>query len=344
MPTTSKRNADQPLVALMDCLSAGYLLEPSSKDWLRGVVEAVVPALDDGLGVLGYTYDATDPRKPVITGFATAAGFDPRWLGPFNEAVKSAEGNSSESLHPAGFDAWQGLTCGQASRVTGMKKIVPLFAHLGSAKDTFAINARDSSGNGFWLGSPLRSTTPASARRITVFSRLAAHLSSAMRLRHAATSEPAAVLSPGGKLLHAPDPVAATERAQLREATLAFDSARSKRLRADIDEATRRWRPLVESRWSLLDEFDTDGRRFVVAVQNTPPTPALPKELSDREAQVLTHAKLGHSNKVIAYELGLSASTVRVLLHRASRKLGVNNRKDTIAQFEGLTAREPAKQ
>jgi DNA-binding CsgD family transcriptional regulator len=42
---------------------------------------------------------------------------------------------------------------------------------------------------------------------------------------------------------------------------------------------------------------------------------------------------MGHTNKVIAYELGLSASTVRVLLTRASRKLGVSGRQRLIERY-----------
>lgn len=337
-----KRNtSEKQLASLMDCLSAGYQLQPETKDWVRGLVQAATPALDDGLGVLGYTYDASDPRNPTITSFATSERFDPRWLGPFNKEVQSASGTTS--LHPAGFDAWRGVTCGQASQVAGMKNIVPLFAHLGGAKDSFAINARDTSGKGLWLGGPMRSTSPVSARRIEVFTRLAAHLSSAMRLRVPATPPtPAAVMAPGGKLLHAEDPVAAAERDHLREATLAFDSARTQKMRDDVSEATRRWRPLVESRWSLLDEFDSDGRRFVIAVQNAPPTAGnAPRQLSEREVQVLSHAQLGHTNKVIAYELGLAASTVRVLLHRAARKLGASTREEAVERFEGLVEKPP---
>lgn len=48
----------------------------------------------------------------------------------------------------------------------------------------------------------------------------------------------------------------------------------------------------------------------------------------------MTQASLGHSDKVIAYELGLSASTVRVLIHRAIRKLGATTRRDALARFE----------
>lgn len=125
-------------------------------------------------------------------------------------------------------------------------------------------------------------------------------------------------------------------REALRRATLAFDQARTKKMRSDIELATRRWRPLVASRWSLLDDFDLDGRRFVVAVESSPPTPAPRKDLSERELHVMTQAHLGHTDKEIAYELGLSASTVRVLVHRATRKLGAATRREALARFDTL--------
>ena len=58
------------------------------------------------------------------------------------------------------------------------------------------------------------------------------------------------------------------------------------------------------------------------------------RRLSEREHQVMTQVHLGHSDKEIAYELGLSVSTVRVLIHRAMQKLGAENRRDALARFE----------
>jgi DNA-binding NarL/FixJ family response regulator len=89
----------------------------------------------------------------------------------------------------------------------------------------------------------------------------------------------------------------------------------------------------VVAQWSLLDEFDTDGKRFVVAMDNRPPQRVARGALSEREHQVLTQAELGHSNKEIAYELGLSSATVRVLIHRAAKKLGAATRAEAIAKF-----------
>jgi DNA-binding NarL/FixJ family response regulator len=53
-------------------------------------------------------------------------------------------------------------------------------------------------------------------------------------------------------------------------------------------------------------------------------------ELTPRERQVAEFAAIGHSNKEIAYELGVSASTVGVLLMRAASKLGVASPADLV--------------
>jgi DNA-binding CsgD family transcriptional regulator len=55
--------------------------------------------------------------------------------------------------------------------------------------------------------------------------------------------------------------------------------------------------------------------------------------LSNRERQVIVHVTAGASDKVIANELGLSASTVRVLVARAVAKAGVRSRKDLLAKL-----------
>jgi len=178
-----------------------------------------------------------------------------------------------------------------------------------------------------------------SSDRLTVFSRLSAHLTSALRLRRRGRSKPkpAAILAPSGALLHAESGEGVVDaREELRRAALAFDAARLKKTRGDAEDSTRRWRPLVVARWSLLDQFDSDGRRFVVALENATPTRPPRRDLSDREHQVMTQAHLGHTNKVIAYELGLSASTVRVLLHRAAKKLGASTRREAVARFDAL--------
>jgi DNA-binding CsgD family transcriptional regulator len=64
---------------------------------------------------------------------------------------------------------------------------------------------------------------------------------------------------------------------------------------------------------------------------------ALPAKLSDRERQAATLAALGHSNKHIAYDLGIAPSTVSKYLERAAIKLGVRSRVSLIQIMSALS-------
>lgn len=325
---------------MLDCLEAAYRMDLDGAAYVNHVAERAATVLDRGLGVLAYTYVAKAGAPPSIDHHGTSQRFDPQWLPRFYGAIGEANRPDGNSTNPTGYEAWNHLTCGQASQVPGMRPFLPYFRLIGGARDTFAMNAFDASGHGLWLGAPMKVARRASKGTIELFTRFAAHLTSAVRMRRTGRTKqrPAAVLSVGGALLDAQGDEPVEARAELRRATLAFDEARVRRGPADADEVMRRWRPLVVSRWSLLDEFDTDGKRFVVAVENGPPTRPPRRDLSEREHQVLTQAHLGHSNKVIAYELGLSSSTVRVLLHRAARKLGVRTRAEALQKFRELAA------
>jgi DNA-binding CsgD family transcriptional regulator len=53
--------------------------------------------------------------------------------------------------------------------------------------------------------------------------------------------------------------------------------------------------------------------------------------LTERERQVVLQATLGFTNKEIAYALGVSASTVRVLMARAAGRIGVRTRAELLS-------------
>ena len=68
---------------------------------------------------------------------------------------------------------------------------------------------------------------------------------------------------------------------------------------------------------------------------------ALPRSLgrlTTREAEVLKHAMGGRTSKAIAYELQIADSTVRVLLWRAARRLGVRSRRELLQAAHGIAA------
>lgn len=167
-----------------------------------------------------------------------------------------------------------------------------------------------------------------------------AHLSAALRARgrlrgRAPTADDAeAVLTPDGRLLHAEGSATASPaRGELRRAARDIDRARARHAPSRGDVTTL-WRCMVAGRWSLLDEFDHDGRRFLLAVPNEAESPRA--TLSRREAQVLRELAKGRSNKEIAYALGLTPSTVATLVARAGRKRRVRSRVELVLQARAL--------
>jgi len=60
--------------------------------------------------------------------------------------------------------------------------------------------------------------------------------------------------------------------------------------------------------------------------------------LSDREREIVLRLSLGHPTKTIAYDLGLSPSTVRVHLARVAVKVGAHSRRELLDKAAALAA------
>jgi DNA-binding CsgD family transcriptional regulator len=103
----------------------------------------------------------------------------------------------------------------------------------------------------------------------------------------------------------------------------------------DPPDPVATWQAVVDGRWSLVEHFDSDGRRCFVIRKHGPTEPVSPL-LNERERQIVALASVGHSNKLIAYELGLSSSRVATQLTSAARKLGVASRKTLLHAFAVL--------
>ncbi len=183
------------------------------------------------------------------------------------------------------------------------------------------------------------------ARRRSVLTKLSCHLAAALRLRQRLASNEAraeigeAVLDHDGRI-HNAEGEARSKSAlsRLKQSALAIGRSRGTLRARDPEQAVDEWKGLIAARWTLLDVCETDGRRYLVARRNSPPTHG-PNGLTNREQEVLAFAAMGHHNKLIAYNLGISHSTVRVLLARAAAKLGVRSRDELVRRRrEGLAA------
>jgi len=127
----------------------------------------------------------------------------------------------------------------------------------------------------------------------------------------------------------------ASAASALRRAARNVDRARGKLRKDDPERALAIWKALVRGRWSIVDWFDTDGRRFILARPN-PPEVLDPRGLTEQECQVVTYILLGETNKLVAYRLGLSPSRVSGLLKSAMRKLGAKNKADLVQKLGPL--------
>jgi len=171
------------------------------------------------------------------------------------------------------------------------------------------------------------------------WSQVAAHLGAGLRLRKFArelsldAGPVEAVLDSSGNLHDASARAAeATARENLREAVRRIERARTIAGRDEADAALDNWHGLVDGRWSLVDRFDTDGKRFVVAVKNDPAHPD-PRGLTPGERQVAEYVGMGRSTKEIGYILGVSDAAVTNSTARVEEKLGLSSRVEITSFF-----------
>lgn len=316
---------------LVSIVEALYRLDLSPDEWLGDVAEVLRPLVDrHHLGVIGNFYHCPDPSSFV----------------PGRSAVRDVPGTIVARFfsylvepHPTFIaDSVLSRRCYFISRLPSVVDLRSVLDQLkaSGAVDKLTLNALEPDGFGCNFGSFQASTSPLPAQASATLTRIARHLGAAHRLRHrfektaASTAAASAVMTPDGKMHHAIGVAKAPRhRAELSSAARSMDHARSRGRREDSLKAIEQWKTLVGQRWLLLDHVERDGRRFVLAVENTPACDGVDL-LSPRERDVMHRLQSGQTIKTIAGELGLAQSTVRVLLMRAAAKVGARSRADLI--------------
>jgi DNA-binding CsgD family transcriptional regulator len=332
----------------IDLIEAAYDLDKPDSDWLPDLIQTHASLLDQGHGIVGFEF----ARHPGDGGGdATVHQMHTSSLAPdFPQRFEQARGVISpecfRAVTPAGY----------AGTWTELSKDYPeesrRFLETLGYRDLLVITAVDPNGAGVQFISPLSDATILKPRARERWKMLGAHIATAFRLRRGLAEAGSATSSgsvPGGTGLpyhaevmldpdgvhileavgHATEPSAADA---LREAARNVDQARGALRRADPQLALETWKALVSGRWSMVDWFDTDGRRYILGVPN-PPELGDPRGLTDQESQVVTYVLLGETSKLIAYRLGLSAARISGLLKSAMHKLGVDNKLDLVRKL-----------
>ncbi|MEO9233668.1 MAG: helix-turn-helix transcriptional regulator [Polyangiaceae bacterium] len=205
---------------------------------------------------------------------------------------------------------------------------------LGPVVDSVGIVAADPAGRGMCASIGLPQRRMLSPRHLGLLERVAVHMSAGRRLRLGdrarLVDEAEAIMTPDGKILHARN-TAKNKHESLQDGRRR--RAHATKLRRDPEKALEIWKGLVAGRWSLVDHFDTDGKRFLLAIKNT--SKVEPRaDLSPRERRVCALVAMGHRDKEIAYMLGLTLGSVTAALHRARMKMKVGSRTELAAVWK----------
>lgn len=143
----------------------------------------------------------------------------------------------------------------------------------------------------------------------------------------------AAVLTPDAKVVHAEGSGRKRRaRERLRNAVIGRERARSSlRLHAP-DVAIDLFEVIVDGRYTVVDRFESDGRRYLVAYEN-PPEIAVLRALTQREREILRRVVDGEPLKRIAADLDLTQGAVSAYLTAARKKTGLRTRQEMVRFF-----------
>jgi DNA-binding CsgD family transcriptional regulator len=322
---------------VLSIVEASYADAGSEREWLRALVEAATPVLDTGIGISATSFvhrgSTVEYRESVWTGPLAEFVSLERMHDAVEAQSKCLSREAFARLYPSRPEA---ATFRRLAGPAGPEILGRMFPPEAPFVDALGVIGSNPSGVGAMLMAMSRSVLAPSASTLALWTRVAAHLAAGYRLRQAENPAVDAVLTPAGRVEHL-DGEAPQERASLSEATRAIDQARGKMRRADPERAVAIWQGLVAGRWSLVDQFDSDGRRYVVAKRNAPEVAGW-KSLSEMENRVLAFAAGGQPHKIIAYELGISVAGVASHIRRAARKVGAGSRLELVARFRSAQA------
>ncbi|MFO0614551.1 MAG: LuxR C-terminal-related transcriptional regulator [Polyangiaceae bacterium] len=306
-----------------DFVEACYLPATGGDAWVRELAVAARSAFGVGWGE-AFTFRVD--RASVEIGDVSDPRFETAWLGQHGE----------RRLPPAVLPAYKDFDVARLTalmRPGAVRAVLderPLLRGLVSRLDSMvALQGRVSPTSGVMVvwdaGHPL---VPAATVRLR---KLAAHLRAGARVRaHRPLIH--AVLDHDGRVHHAE--AGAKDRRALQVLSRGARAIERARVKRTI-ETLETWHALWDGRWTLVDSFDKDGKRWLVAKENHTSSSS-DDSLQPRERDVALGAAAGRSLKLMAYELGLPLGTVAATLSRAMRKLRVRSRAELSALLAPL--------
>ncbi|AKU95325.1 hypothetical protein AKJ09_01989 [Labilithrix luteola] len=309
-------------------LEAAYDVALPTRAWLQRLLRTMAVDLDGGFGVYALALDLTDD------GFGFVA--PPVFHRLSSDVRRIAPGLSHVAPPPVAqhFRAHM-VEFGSVSQLFGASVLAPVRERALPFVDSVGLSVQDGEGTGLQIISPMPDVVRVHGRSRSAWRKLGLHLGIAWRLRRRLErgGEPEALIH-DGKLVDArgnAKPRGAREA--LIEATRRIERARTKTTRDEPEHVLDLWRGLVSGRWSLVDRWDSDGRRYIAAYENGATVGEI-QGFSSWEIRVLQMHLLRAKGSEIAFALGLSPSTVERVLSNAARRIGLRNRAELVRLSE----------
>ena len=319
-------------------IEAGYDTTGTDQQWLEQLHNRSEPLMDRGIwpSMMTYRYSPSDvdieccathgPQK--LLDWAKRSTKQPQEALDLMYRSSIAVGSLSEVVF---------------SRLPELKNVVRKMT-FGIMSDILAVKAHTGNGGGILLWSGFMGSTCATRYELQRWPLVVSHLGAGLRLRRFASeisldelghsgNPIEAVLDSSGNVQHVTEWTNNDNTCnRLRHAARIVERIRSGRSREDPEKMLPLWQGLIDGRWSLIDRFDSDGKRFIVAVRNDP-NHLDPRGLTVKERQVAEYVGIGFGNKAIAYTLGITPTAVSNHIGRVLCKLGLQRRVELAAFF-----------
>ncbi len=335
---------------LIAVVESCYDLGASQDAWLQGVADTVCNVVRPEVGLLAYHIDVDEQGDYALTN-PVQSGDPPLDMVRRNQVIADLlRAKRREKLGL--FRRAQATFADRAVRAalrepaehilqSEFHRVAPNWVYtLGAPVDDLFVlmnhHIDDNGATAIFAGLKGKRTYRSMERQM--FQMLSAHIKAGLRLRRRLQErtggvdapEDGAVLDASGRLVHA-EGEARDGAGELTENARRIDHARSAKSGRQED-ALSVWQGLIQGRWSLVEQWDTDGKRFMLAHKN-PEDVRDPRGLTAMETRVVGLAVRGYADKLIAYHLGLAEGTVSSHLGSALRKLGIASRIDLVRQL-----------
>ncbi len=331
---------------LLGIVEAAYSDAPDYTSWRARLLEAC-GSLDEGLGVLLSLSAASDAGLDCneIVGTSTPPAVEAfRRAGSTGGVIallvsKPLECVPSIAANLRFLEAASGNTTSMLFGCEGARSLYENLKMPPGVSDCVGTIGMVDEAISFGLFVPLPAQRQQSRLWVRRLSYVGVHLGAGRR-RWSRAADDEAWVDPSGEVVDATG-MAREQRHALSLRVRAIEAVRTRSRRGDIDGALSVWKGLVAGTWSLVERFESDGRRVWVAKRNAPEV-GRTLRLSASEERVATYCATVHSQKSVGYSLGLSPSMVSHYLGAALLKLGIHTLSDLISLYGSWAAASEA--